>query len=113
MENKENIEQQILNPQVTIDFSLYRKLKQLGIIHACKEEVDVRSFNIGNSDYSKHIIQPWSIWIDWNLNAFDADIIKRVLRTKDGEPRTKDYEKIIHICNERIRQIKLEQEYDS
>ena len=64
-----------------------------------------RVYNVGKSDYSKHLIQPWSIWIDYNLNAFDADIIKRVLRTKEGESRTLDYEKIIHICKERIRQL--------
>jgi len=92
------------NPQVKIDWELYKQLKHLGII--CEE--DTRSFNFGNSDYSKHIIQPWSIWIDYDLNAWDADIIKRVLRTKKGESRILDYEKIIHICNERIRQLKDE-----
>ena len=102
------------NPQVTIDYNLYKELRKLGIIHDCKEEVDIRSFNIGNSNYSKHIIQPWSIWLDYpELTSWDHDIIKRVLRTKKGETRTMDYEKIIHNCNERIRQIKLEQEYDS
>ena len=102
------------NPQVTIDYNLYKELRKLGIIHDCKEEVDIRSFNIGNSNYSKHIIQPWSIWLDYpELTSWDHDIIKRVLRTKKGETRTMDYEKIIHDCNERIRQIKLEQEYDS
>lgn len=85
-----------------INDELYAELKQLGIIN---EESDVRSHNVGTSDYSKHIIQPWSIWIDYNLNAFDADIVKRVLRTKEGTPRKEDYEKIIHICQERIRQI--------
>ena len=85
-----------------INDELYAELKQLGIIN---EESDVRSHNIGTSDYSKHIIQPWSIWIDYNLNAFDADIVKRVLRTKENTPRKEDYEKIIHICQERIRQI--------
>lgn len=93
------------SPKVSIDWGLYNKLKTLGII-PCEE----REFNIGNSDYSKHVIQPWSIWIDWNLNAFDADIVKRVLRTKQGESRISDYNKIIHICNERIRQIKSEYE---
>ena len=81
----------------------------MGIIHNQNENNDdIRSFNVGASDYSKHTIQPWSIWIDYNLNAFDADIIKRVLRTKDGEPRSKDYEKIIHICRERLRQLENE-----
>ena len=85
-----------------INDELYAKLKELGIIN---EGSDVRSHNIGTSDYSKHVIQPWSIWIDYNLNAFDADTVKRVLRTKENTPRKEDYEKIIHICQERIRQI--------
>ena len=77
------------------------KLKKLGII----DTTGTRESNVGNSDYSEHIIQPWSIWIDWNLNPWDADIIKRVLRTKEGEDRIMDYNKIIHICEERIRQL--------
>ena len=50
------------NPQVTIDYHLYQRLKYLGIIPS-----EERSFNVGNSDYSEHTIQPWSIWIDYNL----------------------------------------------
>lgn len=67
---------------------------------------NTRSYNVGTSDYSKHKIQPWDIWLEYNLNPWDADIIKRVLRTKAGEERVLDYEKIIHICKERTRQIK-------
>ena len=96
------------NPKSTIDWKLYKELKRLGIIHADVNEVDIRSFNVGNSDYSKHIIQPWSIWVDWNLNAWDADIVKRVLRHKSTDSREQDYIKIIHICLERIRQLRLE-----
>ena len=92
--------------KATIDWNLYKKLRYLGIVHDKDDSVDIRSFNIGSSDYSKHVIQPWSIWLDWDLNAFDADIIKRVLRTKQGDSRILDYEKIIHICNERLRQLK-------
>ena len=66
---------------------------------------DVRSYNVGDSDYSKHKIQPWDLWIDYQLNSFDADIVKRVLRHKKSQSRKEDYEKIIHICKERIRQI--------
>lgn len=71
----------------------------------------VRNHNVGNSDYSKHNIQPWDIWIEYRLNPFDADIVKRILRKKgetgmsEQESRKMDYQKIIHICEERIRQI--------
>lgn len=66
---------------------------------------NVRSYNVGKSDYSKHAIQPWDIWKEYNLNPWDADIVKRVLRSKEGEARTLDYEKIIHICKYRIAQL--------
>jgi len=69
-----------------------------------RQEVVTRNHNIGESDYAKHKIQPWDIWLEYNLNPWDADIIKRVLRNKPGQRRL-DYEKIKHICDERIRQI--------
>jgi len=72
--------------------------------------VDVRSYNVGASDYSKYKIQPWDIWLEYKLNPWDADIIKRTLRNKSGDSRKLDYEKIIHIAKERIRQIEVEQE---
>ena len=83
-----------------------KELNRLGIIPN-----EIRKDNVGESNYSKHIIQPWSIWMDYNLNPWDADIVKRVLRTKnepgftETESRIKDYRKIIHICQERIRQL--------
>ena len=71
-----------------------------------KEPVeDIRSYNVGASNYSEHAIQPWDIWREYKLNPWDADIVKRVLRTKETDGRKLDYEKIIHICKERIRQI--------
>lgn len=73
-----------------------------------KQSNETRDYNIGKSDYAKHKIQPWDIWKEYNLNPWDADIVKRVLRTKEGEERSLDYEKIIHICKERIRQISEE-----
>lgn len=66
---------------------------------------DVRSHNVGASNYAKYKIQVWDIWKEYNLNPWDADIVKRVLRTKATDGRRLDYEKIIHICQERIRQI--------
>ena len=46
------------------------------------DQQETRDKNCGDSDYSKHKIQPWDIWIEYDLNGFDADIVKRVLRTK-------------------------------
>lgn len=79
------------------------KLVQLGVLRT--SSATCRDTNVGKSNYAEHLIQPWSIWQDWKLNPWDADIVKRVLRTKEGEERKMDYEKIIHICKERIRQI--------
>ena len=83
-----------------LDEDTYQALRRLGIL-----DTSVRAYNLGTSDYSRHIIQPWTIWQDYNLNPWDADIVKRILRTKQGDSRRLDYEKIIHICEERIRQI--------
>jgi hypothetical protein len=97
------------SPTIEIDKNLYSKLVHLGII-----PTEIRKSHVGASNYSQHVIQPWSIWIDYNLNAWDADIVKRILRTKEEpgmtiqEARIMDYNKIIHICQERIRQLELE-----
>jgi len=96
-----------LHKTIPIDEDLYNKLLHLGIIH----DGTVRCSNAGKSNYAKHIIQPWSIWIDWDLNPWDADIVKRILRDKGEnleeikQNRVLDYLKIIHICRERLRQI--------
>ena len=96
---------------IPIGENLYRGFERLGLIPN-----EVRKGHVGQSNYSQHVIQPWSIWLDYKLNAWDADIVKRVLRTKtepgltEKESRKLDYEKIIHICNERIRQLDLEPE---
>ena len=74
-------------------------------LQVSQTQEDVRSYNVGQSDYAKHKIQPWDIWLEYNLNPWDADIVKRILRTKETDSRKLDYEKIIHIAKERIRQI--------
>ena len=65
---------------------------------------DPRSYHVGTSDYSQHKIQPWQIWQEYRLDPWRADIVKRVLRTKAGEDPTLDLKKIIHVCEELIRQ---------
>jgi hypothetical protein len=73
---------------------------------------DVRSYNVGTSDYASRKIQPWSIWEEYKLNPWEADIVKRILRKKKSvgknmtESRIEDLEKIIHVAKELIRQLK-------
>ena len=69
-----------------ISDELYEQLDYLGLIPN-----EVRSGNVGKSDYSKNFIQPWTIWLSHHLNPWDADIVKRVLRTKEGDSRAMDY----------------------
>ena len=83
-----------------------KQLKRLGI----GDGSDVRTHNVGASNYSTHLIQPWSIIQEYGLNYWDADIIKRVLRTKPGTDRAEEYRKIIHICEERLRQLQYGQD---
>jgi len=89
--------------------------KELSYYFALIEKKEThRSHNVGSSNYSKLKIQPWDIWKEWSLNPWDADIVKRIGRTKSipnmtkQEARIEDYEKIIHNCEERIHQLKEE-----
>ena len=77
------------------------------------ETKDIRNYNVGSSNYSSMPkgYQPWDLWKIFHMNPFDADILKRLLRTKTEpgmtpqESRKLDYQKIIHVCQERINQI--------
>jgi hypothetical protein len=76
------------------------------------KKTELRKRKIGSSNYTAKKIQPYDIWIEYMLNPFDADVVKRVLRTKKvkgmspKKVRIEDYKKIIHICETRIEQIK-------
>lgn len=64
----------------------------------------VRDHNVGNSDYSKHTIQPWDLWIQYHLNPFDAVIVKRILRKKK--------EAGMSATSSRIRQLQREDSWE-
>lgn len=77
------------------------------------EAEEIRNHHVGNSNYSQMPkgYQPWDLWKIFHMNPWDADIQKRLLRTKAepcmtmAESRKLDYQKIIHVCQERINQI--------
>ena len=101
--------------QETINFCPEEEVdnEALNTIKAKMEAESVRNYNVGNSNYAKMPAgyQPWDLWKVYHLNPWDADILKRLLRTKVEpcmtlqEARKMDYEKIIHVCQERINQI--------
>ncbi len=85
-------------------------LVKVGVLQDPTNPSDVYSYNVGKSDYAKKSpIQPWMMWQLWDwLTPWDCDIIKRLYRDKEGTSRIEDYNKIIHICKERIRQLNEE-----
>ena len=86
------------------------KIEDIKVENNIKE--NHRVYNIGSSNYASMKIQPWDVWKDWKLDPWDADIIKRISRTKEipgksfEDARIEDYEKIKHICDEKIYQLK-------
>ena len=88
-------------------------IEDLGKTATQFEVEEVRNHHVGNSNYSQMPkgYQPWDLWKIFHMNPWDADIQKRLLRTKAepcmtmAESRKLDYQKIIHVCQERINQI--------
>lgn len=96
---------------IEVNKPVLEELVRAGVLKLHKSENDERNYNIGDSDYSKKsILQPWSVWYLWKsfLTPWDFDIIKRLFRSKIGDSRILDYQKIIHCCKERIRQLEVE-----
>ena len=62
----------------------------------CKKGIGTKEYNVGKSDYSKHLLQPWDLWKHMS-NPWLCDIVKRLLRTKEDTPKMEDYQKIKHI----------------
>ena len=101
--------------QETINFCPEEEVDNgaLNTIKSKMEAGSIRNHNVGNSNYAKMPVgyQPWDLWKVYHMNPFDADILKRLLRTKiepgmtPQESRKLDYQKIIHVCQERINQI--------
>ena len=55
---------------------------------------NARKMNIGESDYSKHEIQPWDIIEEYGLDFWEGNALKYLLRKKNS--RKEDLQKAIH-----------------
>jgi len=66
----------------------------LRVIHTSSDQQSHhRNHNVGSSDYATRKIQPWDIWREYKLDPWRADIVKRILRDKEGEDPILDLEK--------------------
>ena len=61
-----------------------------------EEQKDVRSYNVGGSDYAKHKYQVWDIVKMYGLNFWEGNMLKYLLRKKEGNDRLMDLRKIEH-----------------
>lgn len=61
---------------------------------------DVRKKQVGGDHYAKHAIQPWDIWEEYGLNAFEGAVLKYLLRRKND--RVEDLKKARHTLDRLI-----------
>lgn len=61
--------------------------------------IDIHNKQIGGTHY-KNKIQPWDIIDSWNLNFYEGNILKYLLRKKDN--RVEDLQKLIHYAEKLI-----------
>lgn len=86
---------------MNIDDKVALELIRIGVIDRSGNRRGIE--NVGDSDYSEHIIQPKHIIAAYDLPFNDGCIIKRVLRKKTTQSRVDEYRKIIQEADECIR----------
>lgn len=70
-----------------------------------------KSHNIGESDYSEHQIQVWDIVDEYNLDFYEGNILKYLLRRKgkDSDHRNTnrfiDLQKLIHYAQRKMERL--------
>ena len=70
--------------------------------------VELRQKQVGGDHYNKHRIQPWDIIDEWDLNFYEGNVLKYLLRCKGN--RLEDLQKIAHYIE---KMIELEKENES
>jgi len=61
------------------------------------EQTDALTRMVGTSPYHDTTIQPWEVWASWELNPWEANIVKRIQRyRRDGGKGVEDLRKAAH-----------------
>ena len=65
-------------------------------------EFDSNKRQVGGNHYRKYgDLQPWDVWMPWNLNGFQANIVKYIVRYRDKDG-LRDLEKAKHFLEKLI-----------
>lgn len=59
---------------------------------------------VGGTHYAKHKIQPWDVIDEYNLNFYEGNVLKYLLRDKNN--RIEDLEKLIHYAEKALDNLK-------
>lgn len=65
-----------------------------------RDRIVNRKKQIGGSHYNSHVIQPWDVIIEYNLNYFEGNALKYLLRRKTD--RKEDLTKALHYLEQAI-----------
>lgn len=74
-------------------------------------KIPLQSFNVGESDYSEHRIQVWDIVDEYNLDFYEGNILKYLLRRKGNDSdhrntnRFIDLQKLIHYAQRKMERL--------
>lgn len=74
----------------------------LGEYSTLDEPARANTMQVGGDHYRKYgELQPWDTWLPWNLNGFQAAILKYVVRYRDKEG-VEDLRKARHFLDKLI-----------
>lgn len=68
---------------------------------------NVMEKQVGGEHYKKQAIQPWQIIDEYELNFYEGNALKYLLRDKLNTDRVEDLEKLIHYAEKEISNIKI------
>ena len=60
------------------------------------QKIDSVSYQVGGNHYVKRKIQPWEIWKAYEMNPWEANALKYLLRYKDKGKPLEDLKKCRH-----------------
>lgn len=75
------------------------------LVHS-ERTLAARQQQVGGDHYERRLIQPWDIWREYDLNAFEGAVIKYILRHRD-KGGVEDLKKARHTLD---RLIEIEEE---